>query len=140
MAIKTFSSIVEFHQLLEPIIEKAVSNTCNRLLGTLQQLIMSEYYDLYLPVKYDRSFQFFESATTKMLNMLTGEIFMDSQSMNYSSYWDGETQLYMANAGYHGNSYIYEDGHYWNTFIKFCEKNAVNILKEELKKQGLNIV
>lgn len=139
MAARTFSTTVEFKAMIEPIIAIAVQNSCNILLGTLQQLIISRYYDLLDPEYYRRSFQFYESAITKMLNNLTGEIFMDANAMDYGKYWDGETQLYMANSGYHGSVDIHTDGEYWNEFIEYCEANAVNILKQELKKQGLQI-
>lgn len=140
MATKTFTGFVSMKNGIESACTKAVENACGRLLGTLQQLIMSEFYDLYSPEKYQRSYSFYESATTKMLNSLTGEIFMDADSMDYGSYWDGETQLYMADAGFHGSADIYEDGHFWQEFILFCQKNAKNILREELIKQGIKLV
>ena len=45
---------------------KAVKNACNRLLGTLQQLIDTEFYDVFIPDFYHRTYQFWESATTEM--------------------------------------------------------------------------
>ena len=140
MATKTFTTMVQIEGFIESACAKAVEITCNRLLGTLQELIMSEYYDLFDPEKYRRTMQFYDSATTRILNKLTGEIFMDADSMNYGAYWDGETQLYMADAGFHGSVYDYEDGHFWKEFIAYCEKNAKKILKEELVKQGLKLV
>ena len=140
MTTRTFTSFVQLEAMIHPLINKAVSITCNRLLGTLQELIMSEYYDQFEPDRYFRSFQFYESAVTRMLNNFTGEIFMDAQSMNYGAYWDGETQLNMADQGYHGTSEIKTEGRFWQEFIAFCDQNALKILKEELANQGLKTV
>lgn len=140
METKTFTTMVQLEGYIKSACTKAVENACNRLLGTLQELIMSEYYNLFNPKEYKRTMQFYNSATTKMLDELTGEIFMDADSMDYGAFWEGQTQLYMADAGFHGSVYDYEDGHFWKEFIAYCEKNAKKILKEELVKQGLKLV
>lgn len=140
MATRTFTSMVQFQAMIEPMITKAVQNTCNRLLGTLQEIILTRYYDLFTPDRYSRTYSFFDSAVTQMLNNMTGEIFMDESVMNYGDYWDGQTQLYMADAGYHGSTDIKTEGQFWKEFISFCDQNAIKILKEELAKQGLKTV
>jgi len=137
MATKTFTSMVEFQDMMNKGITIAVETTCNRLLGTLQQLIDSEYYDIFEPNKYKRSYQFYRSAISRMLNKSAGEILMDADSMNYGEYWDGETQLYMADQGFHGSVDDFADGHFWKAFIEFCDKNAMKILREELANQGI---
>ena len=120
---------------------KAVKNACNRLLGTLQQLIDTEFYDVFIPDFYIRTYQFWESATTEMLNLTCGKVFMDKSKMNYNSYWTAERQLLAANIGSHGGIITDEtkEHKFWEAFIDFCEKYAVDILKEELIKQGLKI-
>ena len=137
---RTFSSNVALENAMQSAATKAVETTCNRLLGTLQEYIISEYYDLFTPDQYRRTYQFFESAMMQMINKNMGEIFMNSDAMNYGEYWDGITQLYMSNAGYHGSVDIYENGHFWNKFIEYCNKNAISILKQELKNNGLNVI
>lgn len=136
---KVFKTVIEPENYVESACTKAVENACNRLLGTLQELIDSEYYDKFDPDFYKRTYQFWRSATIKMLNKTSGKIFMDADAMDYGSYWDGETQLYMADAGFHGSVNIYEDGHFFKKFIEYCEDNAMDILKEELIKQGINV-
>lgn len=120
---------------------KAVKNACNRLLGTLQQLIDTEFYDVFIPDFYIRTYQFWESATTEMLSQTCGQVFMDKSKMNYNSYWSAERQLLAANIGSHGGIITDEtkEHKFWEAFIDFCEKYAVDILKEELIKQGLKI-
>lgn len=120
---------------------KAVKNAGNRLLGTLQQLIDTEFYDVFIPDFYIRTYQFWESATTEMLSQTCGQVFMDKSKMNYNSYWSAERQLLAANIGSHGGIITDEtkEHKFWEAFIDFCEKYAVDILKEELIKQGLKI-
>lgn len=139
MAQKVFTTMVSLEKYIESACQKAVENACNRLLGTLQELIDSEYYDQYEPDRYIRSYQFWESATTRMLNATCGEIFMNADAMDYGSFWNGEKQLLYASEGYHGQKYIQTEGRFWESFIDFCEQNAVKILKEELRKQNINI-
>ena len=133
---KTYSALVS---AMNKNINIAVENACNRLLGTLQELIDTEYYDQFEPDFYIRSYQFWRSATTKMLTQNCGEIFMDEDAMNYGTYWDGELQLQFASRGYHGTTAIQTEGRFWQTFLDFCEQNAVKILKEELIKQGIQV-
>lgn len=139
MTSKTFTTTVQLQNYLESACEKAVETTCNRLLGTLQELIDTEYYDQFEPDYYKRTYQFWQSATVKMLNHNCGEIFMDERAMSYGDYWNGECQLQFASRGYHGTTEIQTKGRFWQSFIDYCEENAVKILKEELRKQGLNV-
>ena len=139
MAQKIFTTMVSLENYIESACEKAVENACNRLLGTLQELIDSEYYDQFTPEKYKRTYQFWKSATTRMLDKNCGEIFMDADAMDYGSFWNGELQLLYASEGYHGSKEIQTEGRFWDEFLNFCEHNAVRILKEELNKQGIKI-
>lgn len=135
--IKTFKTTAELQSYMGKACTIAVENACNRLLGTLQELIDSEYYEQFEPDFYNRTYQFWRSATVKMLNSNMGEIFMDESAMNYGNYWNGECQLEFASRGYHGTTAIQTEGRFWDSFSDFCEKNAVNILREELSKQGI---
>lgn len=120
---------------------RAVENACNRLLGSLQQIIDEEFYDVFDPQYYRRTYQFWKSATTKMLNQTCGQVFMDKSAMNYNNFWTGERQLQSANIGSHGGISTDEtkEHRFWDVFIDFCEENCIKILKEELRKQGLNV-
>lgn len=139
MASKIFTTTVQLQNYLESVCEKAVETACNRLLGILQELIDTEYYDQFEPDYYKRTYQFWQSATVKMLNHNCGEIFMNERVMNYGDYWNGECQLQFASRGYHGTTEIQTEGRFWQSFIDYCEENAVKILKEELRNQGLKI-
>lgn len=135
---KSYSNLVS---AMNKNINIAVENACNRLLGFLQEIIDTEFYDVFEPDYYNRTYQFWKSATVKMLTQNCGHIFMDKSAMNYNSFWTGEKQLHHANIGSHGGwiTDTTKEHRFWDVFIDFCQNNAINILKEELKKQGLKI-
>ena len=144
---KTFSTTVQFQKMIEPLITKAVKNTCDTLLKKLQQLIDTEYYDAYDNETYTRTRQFYDSAITEMLSNSVGMIFMDANAMNYPFSgrgwaWSGQQQLESANQGIHGgwSTSESEQHRFWDAFEEYCEKNAIKILREELAKVGLKTV
>lgn len=139
MAQKVFKTMVSLENYIESACEKAVQNACNRLLGALQQIIDEEFYDVFEPDYYRRTYQFWRSATTEMFNKTTGQVFMDADAMDYGSYWTGEKQLEHAAIGSHGGWVTDEtkEHRFWEVFIEYCEQNAVKILREELAKQGI---
>lgn len=141
MASKLFRSPAELQNHMQELCDKAVKNACYRLLGELQRIIIDEFYDVFEPDYYQRSYQFWESAVTKMLQDGIGVVFMDKNAMDYNEHWSGERQLYEANIGSHGGWTTSETkGHrFWNVFKNYCEKNAIKILKEELRKVGFSI-
>lgn len=143
---KTFITLVEMQNYIESACEKAVSNACDILLGKLQELIMSEYYDVFDPVKYSRSEQFYRSAMTEKLSKTVGMIFMNPGAMNYPFNgfgweWTGEQQIELGNQGIHGGWSTEESlqHHYWDSFEEWCNKNAIKILKEQLILQGIKL-
>lgn len=135
----TYTSILSLQQAIEKGVTKAVDTTCKRLLGTLQQFIDEGYYGGYEPEYYKRTNQFYSSAISRMVGSLTGEILMDAGLMSYKPGWTGEAQIESANKGLHGGWDVGDDSHYWTSFIEFCDNNAENILKEELRKNGINV-
>lgn len=141
MAIKAYRTPVELKNYMQILCDKAIENACNRLLGALQKIIDDEFYDTFTPSFYIRSYQFWRSATAKMFNQNLGSVYMDETAMNYNSFWTGEKQLLAASIGSHGGWVTDEtkEHRFWEVFERYCEKNAVSILKDELKKVGLSI-
>ena len=138
---KTFSTVIELQRHMESACRKAVKNACDRLLGKLQEIIDEEYYDVFDPERYKRTYQFWESATSEMLSNTCGQVFMNPNAMHYKPGWSGEAQIDSAAKGLHGG-WDYEgvsDHKYWEVFMDYCERNAVKILKEELKAQGIPV-
>lgn len=147
MATRVFTSHVEMQNVLESLIEKAVSNACDILLEKLQELIMSEYYDIFDTDTYSRTYQFYKSAMSKMLSKTAGEIFMNPDKMDYPFSgrgwaWTGELQISEANIGSHGGWTTPESvqHRYWEEFETYCDRHALKILKQELTNIGLKVV
>lgn len=127
--------------MIEPMIQNAIENSCNRLLGALQEIINTEFYDVFSPDYYIRTYQFWRSATTEMLNKACGQVFMDKAAMDYGEFWSGDMQLKAASIGSHGGwiTDITREHRFWDAFIEYCKNNCVQILKEELRKQGIPV-
>ena len=53
-----------------------------------KEIIDEEYYDVFDPERYKRTYQFWESATTKMLNNTCGQVFMNPSAMHYKAGWN----------------------------------------------------
>lgn len=141
MASKLFRTPVELKNYMQVLCDKAIENACNRLLGALQQIIIDEFYEVFEPDFYHRTYSFWRSATTEMLNKNIGVVFMDETAMNYNSFWTGKKQLLAASIGSHGGWVTDEtkEHRFWEVFEKYCQENAIQILKEELRKVGLSV-
>ena len=136
---------------VENACNKAVENAANILLKKLQEYIDEDYYKLYYPERYIRTKEFYRSAIANMIGKSTATVGIDELYMSYqypakytyldgtAGHWTGEDQVYMADASYHGNFNIYRDGHFWKDFENYANENAIDILKTELRKQGLNV-
>lgn len=138
---RVFSSVVELRAHMETACRNAVENACNRLLGQLQKIIDEEYYDVVEPEFYERTYSFWRSATMEMLSNTRGQVFMNPNAMNYLNGWSGEAQIESAAKGLHGGwAFPGATEHkYWEVFMNYCETNAVKILKEELRAQGIPV-
>lgn len=144
-------SIDDLKHIVENVCNKAIENAANILLRKLQEYISEDYYNLYQPLYYSRTMKFYESAVANMIGKSTATIGIDELYMSYqypaqytnldgtAGHWTGKDQVYMADAGFHGNVNIYRDGHFWKDFEKYANENAISILKTELQRQGLNI-
>lgn len=157
---KVFTSFVEMEKYIDSKCTIAVENAAKRLQEKLVEIIDSDYYAQYDPKYYKpRTFAFLKSAVSKMLNSKTASIGIDDEYFNYeyqarymmfesgggtdrnvSGHWTGEDQVYMASQGYHGTYNIRTEGRFWESFIDYCEANAVSILREELSKVGIKII
>lgn len=135
---KVFTSVVEMENFVEKVCRTAVMAAGTRLLIHLQDYIEENFYDEYDPKVYERTRQFYEAATMQLLDNMMGMIFMDEGAMSYKGNWSGREQVQAANIHSHGGVFVdTQDLGYWDAFEEFCDRNALTILKEELKKQGI---
>lgn len=152
MTSKVFRSPAELQNHMQELCDEAVANASNRLLEELQKYIIEDYYNQYAPIYYiPRTEMFYKSAIAKMLGKSTASIGISDLYMDYqyparynnvdetTGHWTGEIQTQFASRGYHGTTAIQTEGRFWSDFEDYCEKNAIKILKEELRKVGFSI-
>jgi hypothetical protein len=139
---KTFTTMVQFQQMIEPLIEKAIQNVAQKLTEELESYIKEDFYSQYKPKFYDRTYQLLKSPKFNMNDFNSATIFIDTDAMHYlaGEYGiTGEDVAYWSSLGFHGSPDIMTEGHYWEDFLEYCNKNVIPMMKIELKKQGLNI-
>lgn len=137
---KTFTTMVEFQKLLEPLIEKAIQNVAQRMTEELESYIREDFYNAYKPKFYDRTYMLLKSPKFNMNDFNSATIFIDTDAMHYlgGEYGiTGEDVAYWSSLGFHGNQDIITEGHYWEDFMSWCNSNVIPLLKQELKKQGV---
>jgi hypothetical protein len=140
MAAKTFTTMVQIQDYIEHKCTEAVRYAMQRCVEKLREYIDEDYYEQFVPDFYTRTRQFYKSATATLLSATSAEIGIDYSMMNYGSYWDGEVQTEFASRGYHGTTEIQTDGRFWDDFVAWMDENAIDILRQELLRQGLKLV
>ena len=144
MATKTFTTMVGLENYIESACEIAVKNVAERMVEELQSYIREDFYNQYKPRFYTRTYQLLKSPKYNMLSSNSAEIFIDMDVIHYligdPQYDYNESDIVkLASLGYHGTTDIYRPGMFWEDFIDWCNKNVSQLLKSELKKQGLII-
>lgn len=134
----SFNSTDELEKYIKKCMSIAMRNTADILTRKLVDYIEEDFYNLYSPRVYERSYQFKDSPKFQMLSSTIAEIFVDTDSMNYEDA-TGDYVAKLAARGFHGNELIFREGYYWEDFLKYCYENSRNIYMLELRKQGLNV-
>ena len=132
-----FNNTIELEKYINKCISIALRNTADILTKKLVDYIDEDFYSLYNPRVYIRSYQLQDSPKFQMLSNAIAEVFVDTDSMNYEDA-TGDYVAKLAARGFHGNKYIFREGYYWEDFLKYCHENARNIYMLELRKLGLN--
>lgn len=135
MATKTYSAIVNEINKRAGV---AIQNVANVMVNQLRAYLIEDFYAMYDPKKYTRTNQFQDAPTYEMLSANMAKIFIDTGSMSYRTA-SGDEVTSLAALGFHGNTSIFRPGFFWEDFISWADENAPELLKSELKKQGLNI-
>lgn len=140
MATRTFTTWVQFQEMIEPLVQKALMSTARILAERLRESIDVQYYKdpQFYPNVYRRTYRFLDSASYQLLGKNMAEIFVDTDSMSYYNGFDPEQVVEWAGQSMHGSElYETDTEDFWTVFEEYCDKNALRILKEELHKQGL---
>ena len=115
----------------------AIKQTMEYFEMRLSDFLNRGYYQMYDPVRYERTDQLLKSVTANLINGNTAEIYLD---LNYNyEYVSAEYVANLAAQGYHGNKSIQTDGRFWESFKEIYYEQLIPKLKENLRNQGLNI-
>lgn len=135
---RTFTSNIQIQNFLESACEKAVQETAKIVRDKLEEFINEDFYSTYKPLFYDRTYMFLKSPKFNLLDSKTAEVFIDTDVMHYLGI-SGEDVANLASYGFHGSIDIFRPGFYWTDFINWCDENVRRLIKENLKKQGLQV-
>lgn len=136
---KIFTTMVGLHNYLESVCEVAIEHVSKVVRDKLEEFIEEDFYNMYRPIFYTRTYSFLKSPKYNMLNKNTSEIFIDTDVMHYLGI-SGDDVANMASYGFHGTIDIFRPGFYWTDFITWADKNIPLMLKNELIKQGLQVL
>lgn len=115
----------------------AIKQTMEYFEMRLSDFLDRGYYQMYDPVRYERTDQLLKSVTANLINGNMAEIYLD---LNYNyEYVSAEYVANLAAQGYHGNKSIQTDGRFWESFKEIYYEQLIPELKKNLKQQGLNI-
>lgn len=127
---KAFRSPDELAKHLDTACEAAVQNACNRLLKTLKQYLGPEH-----TARADTSYRL---AMAEKLTKTCGQILLHSETENHTFGAISPVSHSFSPVGAADGEYSdAERG--WKEFEEYCRKNAVAVLKEELRKQGIHL-
>ena len=136
--VKQITSIDKLEKILNRAIECAIKNLTITVRDKLKEFIDRSYYQKYSPKIYDRTRQFASSAAYKMLNQNSSIVYVNTANMSYEDA-TGKYVAELANFGVHGNWSIQRPGRYWDEFEEWLNNNFDDLVKTELRKQGLDI-
>ena len=117
---------------------KAIQHVAQEMVEQLRFYLIEDFYNMYDPVMYQRTNQLKDSPTYEMLSENMAKVFIDMNNMEYRDA-SGSEVVNLAALGFHGNTNIFRPGFFWDDFIEWADNNVPTMLKNELKKQGLNV-
>ena len=142
MAVRAFKTIVGVESYLEGACEKAILETSKIAQEELTRCIQEQYYNDqgFYPNVYELTETLLRSATYQMLSKTSSEIYIDVQGMHYKNGFSPWQVVSWASESKHGANYYQTDTQdFWTTFIDWANKNLINILKQNLRKNGIKI-
>lgn len=136
MAARSYSQIVKY---LDEKTEIALQNVAARLTEKLEEFVKEDFYNMYSPKYYSRTYSLLKSRKYEMLGKNTAKVFIDTDAMHYLGI-SGEDVATLASYGFHGSVDIFRPGYYWTDFVAYCDDNVIPMLKEELRKQNIPVI
>lgn len=131
-----FSTHVDIQKGIENACENALIDVSNHYVSELENYIKEDFYNVYKPKIYNRTYSFLKSPATKMLSGQCAEVYINTDVMHYLGI-SGEDVAYLASKGYHGSEDIFREGYFWEDFITYVNISFPTLMKQALKRQGL---
>lgn len=135
MIVRSYTALVNE---LNNRVSIAIENVAKEMVNQLRAYLIEDFYNMYDPQEYKRTYQLRDAPTYKMLSKNMAQVFIDMDSMQYRDA-TGRDVATLASLGFHGNLNIFRPGFFWADFLNWADENVPRLLKEELKKQGLNV-
>lgn len=121
---------------------KAVESTAITVMDKLHDCIDEQYYKDpgFYPNVYERTYEFFNHVAYDMLSSNQTQIYVDIKGMHYKNNFSPWQVVKWASQSKHGADYYQTDiEDFWTVFIDWCNKNLMELLKKNLRKQGLKV-
>lgn len=126
---------------IEDACNKAVESTAITVMNKLHDCIDEQYYKDpgFYPNIYKRTNEFFNHVAYDMLTSDKVKIYVDIEGMHYKNDFSPLQVVKWASESKHGADYYKTDTKdFWTVFIDWCNKNLMDLLKNNLRKQGFN--
>nr|DAM62683.1 MAG TPA: hypothetical protein [Caudoviricetes sp.] len=140
MASKVFRTPVELKNYMQVLCDKAINDTAEEAKKQLTKCIDEQYYkdsDFY-PNVYERTETFLNSAACQLLSNNSAEIYIDIEGMHYKNNFNAMQVVTWASNSQHGADYYQTSTpDFWSTYIEWCNKSLISLLRKNLKAVGL---
>ena len=138
--IRSYSALVEE---VTKAVTIAVRNVAHEVCNKLHDCISEQYYldPGFYPNVYKRTETFLNSAAYRMISDKSAIIGVDISSMHYKSGFSAKQIGEWASKSMHGSPlYQTSTNDFWSEFITWADANVPQLLKNELKRQGLKVI
>lgn len=131
-------------------LKKQVENACNNAVEATAITVMNKLHDCideqyykdpgFYPNVYQRTYTFFNHVAYDMLSSNSAKIYVDIEGMHYKNNFSPLKVVQWASESKHGADYYQTDTEdFWSVFIEWCNENLLDLLKKNLRNQGLNV-
>lgn len=139
---KVIRNMNDFKKQIQDACNKAVESTAITLVGKLQDCIDKQYYKDpgFYPNVYERTETFLKHVAYSMLSSNQAQIYVDIEGMHYKNNFSPWQVVKWASESKHGADYYQTNSKdFWTVFIDWCNDYLIDLLKKNLRQQGLNI-
>lgn len=135
-------SIDDLKEHIDAACNRAVETTSITVMDRLHDCIDEQYYKdpEFYPNVYKRTNEFFNHVAYDMLSSNTAQIYVDIEGIRYKNNFSPWQVVKWALESKHGADYYQTNTKdFWTAFIEWCNDNLMELLKKNLRKQGLNV-